>query len=232
MSDLTPEVLIRIAEHYYPKGFPPEEDDPRLPEQAFERTPEYARWLGLWGQAPAVERWRALKSRWRAEFPHLEFLDLTRPRGAACYLGLVYFREPRPDGSTRVTRLVGTVSLLAPLYLVYVTTQTAWPGRRFSPPELLFSLPERVTAELGGDYPHPGPLPVGEGTSTVSTHSLAAVRPYADRLALLFEQVWGARPFPLALADVPLGHLRIFHLNQEQPRLLNAFFLEQLDNLP
>jgi hypothetical protein len=213
MSDLTREALIQTAEHYYPKGFPPEEDDLRLPEQAFERTPEYARWLGLWGQAPVVEQWRTLKSRWRAEFPHLEFLDFTRPRGAACYLGLVYFREPQPDGSTRVIRLVGTVSLLAPLYLVYVTTQTAWPGRRFSPPELVLSLSERIMAEPGA-------------------HSLSAVSPYADRLARLFEQVWGARPFPLALADLPLSHLRIFHLNQEQPRLLNAFFLEQLDNLP
>ncbi len=213
MSDLGREALIRIVEHYYPRGFPPEEDDLRLPEQAFERTPEYARWLELWGQGPMVERWRALKSCWRSEFPQTDFLDLTRPRGAACYLGLVYFREPQADGGTRVTRLVGTVSLLAPLYLVYVTTQTAWPGRRFSPPELTFALPERDAAESGG-------------------HSLAAVSPYADRLARLFEQVWGARPFPLGLADVPLNHLRICHLNQEPPRLLNAFFLEQLDNLP
>lgn len=230
MSDLTQEALIRIAEHYYPRGFPPDEDDLRLPEQTFERTPEYARWLGLWGQPPVVELWRELKSRWRADFPHHEFLDFTRPRGTACYLGLVYFREPLPDGSTRVTRLVGTVSLLAPLYLVYVTTQTVWPGRRFSPPELINLQPERITVELGDGPPHT--LPKEEAATTASTDPLAAVRPYANKLAHLFEQVWGARPFPLAFAEVPLSHLRIFHLNQEQPRLLNAFFFEQLENLP
>ncbi|HZI15973.1 MAG TPA: hypothetical protein VE153_36740 [Myxococcus sp.] len=218
MSDATPDTLIRIAEHYYPRGFPPEADDPRLPKQAFERTPEYVRWLGLWGQAPVLERWRALKSRWRAEFPHLELLDFTRPRAASCYLSLVYFRAPLPDGATRVTRLVGAVSLLAPLYLVYFTAQTVWPGRRFSPPEIDFSQPEHGSAEPGG----------GEGTSTGSTH----LRPYALWLARLFEQEWGARPFPLALANFPLPHLRIFHLNQEPPTLLNAFFLEQPEHLP
>jgi hypothetical protein len=225
MSDSTSDTLIRIAEHYYPRGFPPEADDPRLPEQAFERTPEYARWLGLWGQAPVLERWRALKSRWRAELPHLELLDFTRPRAASCYLGLVYFRAPRPDGTTRVTRLVGTVSLLAPLYLVYFTAQTVGPGRRFSPPELDFSPMEHGSAEPGGVAPHPSPLPAESMGST-------QLRPPAVQLARLFEQEWGARPFPLALANIPLPHLRIVHLNQEPPTLLNAFFLEQLEHLP
>lgn len=230
MSDPTQEALIRIAEHYYPRGFPPDEDDLRLPEQSFERTPEYARWLALWGQPPVVERWRQLKSRWREDFPHHAFLDFTRPRGAACYLGLVYFREPLPDGSTRLTRLVGAVSLLAPFYLVYVTTQTVWPGRRFSPPELAYPPLERGTSEL--ENVPPLSLSKEEPATTASTGALAAVRPYANRLAHLFEEVWGARPFPLSLAEVPLSHLRIFHLNQEQPTILNAFFFEQLENLP
>lgn len=58
-------------------------------------------------------------------------------------------------------------------------------------------------------------------------------RSAADTLARLIEQVFGYRPFPLELADVPLPDLRVESLH-EPPTLLGALFADRgtLANLP
>ena len=55
----------------------------------------------------------------------------------------------------------------------------------------------------------------------------------ADTLARLIEQVFGYRPFPLKLADVPLSDLRVESL-YEPATLLGALFAarDTLANLP
>ncbi len=114
----------------------------------------------------------------------------------------VYLRHPLPEGGQVLTQVVGAVSILAPLYLVYVTTQTVRPDKTATRPLLDFA-------------------PTGEAKAP------------ADTLARLIEQVFGYRPFPLELADLPLPDLRVESLN-EAPTLLGALFAarDSLANLP
>jgi hypothetical protein len=97
---------------------------------------------------------------------------------------------------------VGAISVLAPLYLVYVTTEPAGPARRPAPPARLSFVPQD------------------------------AERPYTDALSRLIEQHLGYRPFPLELADVPLPDIRVEFLHKEPPTLLTALFANYLENLP
>ncbi|HEX5750854.1 MAG TPA: hypothetical protein VFZ09_31810 [Archangium sp.] len=47
--------------------------------------------------------------------------------------------QPLPDGGRAVTRVVGAVSILAPLYLVYVTAQRIGPDDTATRPQLDFT---------------------------------------------------------------------------------------------
>lgn len=51
----------------------------------------------------------------------------------------MYLQQPLPDGGRTVTRVVGAVSILAPLYLVYVTTQRVGPDTTATRPQLDFT---------------------------------------------------------------------------------------------
>jgi len=202
MNDPRAAELIRIARHYYPAGYPVWEDD-EAPEPAYRRTPEYQRWRELREQT--WEDWKQwddfLERAWSA-FPGLHVSDVTYPSTDACSRCCVYLEQPLPDGGRAVTRVVGAVSILAPLYLVYATTETRRPGDRVA-------------------RPPPGFSPTGEAKSA------------ADTLVRLIEQVFGYRPFPLELADIPLPDLRIDSLH-EPATLLGALFADggTLANLP
>lgn len=98
--------------------------------------------------------------------------------------------------------MVGAVCILAPLYLVYMTTTLVGPDKTSTQPRLTFE-------------------PSGEAKA------------YADTLARHIEQLFGYRPFPLELADIPLPDLRVESL-YEPPTLLGALFASRdtLANLP
>ncbi len=203
MNDPRTAELIRVARHYYPAGYPLWEDDDEEPEPAHWRTPEFQRWRTLrqrtWDDWKA---WDELLQRLRAAFPGLDVSDVTHPSADACSRCCVYLEQPLPEGGRALTRVVGAVSILAPLYLVYVTPETRRPGDT-------------------ADWPPPDFSPTGEAKSA------------ADTLARLIEQVFGYRPFPLELADVPLPDLRIDSLH-EPATLLGALFADRgtLSNLP
>ncbi|AKI98956.1 Hypothetical protein AA314_00583 [Archangium gephyra] len=94
------------------------------------------------------------------------------------------------------------MSILAPLYLVYVTTQRVGSDDTATRPQLEFT-------------------PTGEAKS------------FADTVARLIEQVFGYRPFPMELADIPLPDLRVESLH-ESATLLGALFADRgtLAHLP
>jgi hypothetical protein len=204
MNALTQESLVRIAHHYYPVGFPPEEDNYDEPLLAFQRTLEHQRWRAAWRKAlDDWKEWADFLEHLQAVFPEYDVWDVTQPWMAACVRCCVYLETSLPEGGRLVTRVVGAVSILAPLYLVYTTTETLRAGETSARPRLTYE-------------------PADEA------------RPCAEKLAQHIEEAFGYRPFPLELAEVPLPDLRIGHLNleSERPTLLNALLGENLGNVP
>ncbi|MCP3142248.1 hypothetical protein [Pyxidicoccus xibeiensis] len=205
MNGPTQEELIRCAEQFYPRGFPPEEDDASEPIPAHHRTPEHQCFVAAWERALEWKEWGAFVEALPAMFPEHAVGGGTQPFVSACLRSQIYKVEPQPDGNRLVTRWAVAVSVLTPLYIVYVTTQLWYPTRRASRPTL-------ILAPGSGD------------------------KPQADRLGQQVEHVLGCRPFPLSLAQVPLPGLRIGQLNylsaDPPPTLLDAFFMDDLANLP
>ncbi|PTL77013.1 hypothetical protein [Vitiosangium sp. GDMCC 1.1324] len=131
--------LIRIAWHYYPAGYPVWEDDDEEPVLAYQRTPEYQRWSAIrqktWDD---WKEWEDFLESVRAVFPGHVIRDVTYPSTDACSRCCLYLEEPLPDGGRVVTRVVGAVCILAPLYLVYTTTATVRPDKTSTRSRLTF----------------------------------------------------------------------------------------------
>jgi hypothetical protein len=210
MSELTQDALVQVVRQYYPAGFPVEEDDYSQPLLAHQRTPEHQRWRLAWEQALHWEQWSALVEELPSSFPGGSVGVGTQPFASACLRCFVYRKKPLPSGETLITRIAGAVSVLAPLFIVYVTTQVypsttspVGPGsQRPSRPRLAFEIPESFKTD-------------------------------ARELTHLIESRLGSRPFPLELAAVPLPGIRVGFFNGERPpTLLEALFSDNLDNLP
>jgi hypothetical protein len=222
MSELTQEELVRIVQQFYPQGFPPEEDDASETPPAHQRTPEHQRFMAAWERALQWEQWGTLMDELWATFPKHRLGGGTQPFVSACLRCQIYKAESLPEGGELVTRVVAAVSVLAPLYVVYVTTQR-W--------ELQ---PQMVRTSTGAT----------EGALRLrrSSHPQLMFEPPADlqpqtrALARLVERILECRPFPLQLAQVPLPGLRIGQLNylssDPPPTLLDALFSDDLANLP
>jgi hypothetical protein len=139
MNDPRAAELIRVARHYYPAGFPVWEDDDEEPVPAYQRTPEFQRWnsarQGAWDD---WKEWNDFLENVRAVFPGHDLRDVTPPSVDACCRCCLYLHEFLSDGSRVITRVVGAVSILAPLYLVYVTTMMVRPDGTATRPQLTF----------------------------------------------------------------------------------------------
>ncbi|PTL83757.1 hypothetical protein DAT35_09790 [Vitiosangium sp. GDMCC 1.1324] len=131
--------LSRIAHYFYPFGFPLDEDDDQEPEPAYQRTPEFLRWQDAWEKAMAWKEWKTFIRETRADFTGQDFRDATAPYHSACRCCCVYLKRPLPEGGQLITRVAGAVSILAPLYLVYVTTETLRPDKTWTRPQLTFA---------------------------------------------------------------------------------------------
>lgn len=139
MNDPRTAELIRVARHYYPAGYPVWEDDGEESVPAYQRTPEFQRWSALRQKAwEDWKEWDDFVERVRSLFSGYDVRDVTPPSVDACCRCCVYLREPLPDGGRVVTRVVGAVSILAPLYLVYVTTETVRPDKTSTGAQLTF----------------------------------------------------------------------------------------------
>src|SRR5207253_379233 len=98
-------------------------DDPNELTPAYHRTPEHQRFMAAWEQALRWEAWGTFMEELRATFPDHSIGGGTQPFVSACLRCQIYKAEPQTDGAQLVTRVAAAVSVLAPLYVVYVTTQ-------------------------------------------------------------------------------------------------------------
>jgi hypothetical protein len=201
MMDLTESGLVQLARHFYPTGFPITMDDYSQELLAFQRTPEYSRWSDAWDRAMIWPKWKILKEELRHSFGSA-YADSTQPRVAACRKCCVYIRHPLPQGARQVTRVAAAVSVLAPLYVIYCTTEIVVDKHSQSQEgRLLFELPEEV-------------------------------RPQAATLAALVERTLGSQAFPLQFASVQVPGIRADHTHRDTGvTLLDALFDNHLESL-
>ncbi|WP_309889903.1 hypothetical protein [Archangium sp.] len=139
MSAFTREELIRLARSFYPTGYPIETDDDSEPVLAYQRTPEYARWEAAWEAAMNWKECDTLIQEVMAAFPSHHVGRFSQPRMASCVYSIVSEEKPDLSGGQRVTRVVGALSVLAPVYLVYVMKELRDASGRSSRPRLSFT---------------------------------------------------------------------------------------------
>jgi hypothetical protein len=141
MMDLTETGLVQLTRHFYPTGYPITTDDPSQDLHPYQRTPEYARWREAWERAVAWPEWRALIQDMRRSFD--SYGDCTQPWVAACRRCCVYLKRPLPNGAYHLTCIASAVSVLAPLYVTYCTTEIVV-DKHSQETRLFFELPEEV----------------------------------------------------------------------------------------
>jgi hypothetical protein len=226
MSELTRESLVGIARQFYPAGFPAEAEDLSEPVPAYQRTPEHERFMAAWEKALAWPEWKKLMKELPHAFPGMGVGSGTQPFVSACLRCFVYRVEPMPGGERFATRIAAAVSVLAPVYAVYVTTQL------WRPTYTTYGKP-------GGT--HPSGAATDDESSRLYHFSQpqltleppSTVKPEADTLARVIEELLGYQRFPLALADELLPELRVGFLNGEgPPTLLEALLSDNLAHLP
>lgn len=202
MSEFTRDVLTRIAHQYYPSGFPVEKDDYSQPLLAHQRTPEHDQWRAAWRKALVWEQWDHLLNALEDTFPSEDPSDATQPWHSACRRCCIYITGPLSEGRQTLTRVAAAASILAPLYVTYVTTRILKPGVRPSPPQMTFEPPREVA-------------PQAALLSQIVERELG-YRPFP----LEFGGV--------TLSDLRVG----FRNSMQPTTLLEALFSDHLENLP
>lgn len=140
---MTREELSRIARECYPEGFPPEEDDYTQDPLPYQRTPQYERWREGWRKALEWQQWEALWGQLKRDFPGHTLGEGTQPYQSSCRRSIVYFNIPPLHPGTHVlVRLTAAASILAPVYLIYMTVETT--KGPYSCRELFLDLPEEM----------------------------------------------------------------------------------------
>jgi hypothetical protein len=133
------EEFIRIARGFHPTGYPVETDDDSEPLLAYQRTPEYARWEAAWDAATDWKECDTLIHEAITAFPAHHVGRFSQPRMTSCVYSIVSEEKPDPSGGQRVTRIVGALSVLAPVYLVYVIKELREASGRSSRTRLSFT---------------------------------------------------------------------------------------------
>jgi hypothetical protein len=114
----------------------------------------------------------------------------TQRFASACLRCFVYRKEVQSQGESFVTRIAVAVSVLVPLYVVYVTIQKYGAERESQEPRRYRSSRPEISFEFSGE-----------------------LKAETDLLSRLVEQVLGCRPVPLAWAQVPLPGIRVGFFN-------------------
>lgn len=229
MSAPTAEELIRIVLQHHPVGFPSERDEPGEVPPAYQRTPEFLRWQAAWTHALQTQPrpWDLLMERLKAALPGQgDFGTYTPAYHSSCYVAVAYQRS-----GTRLVRVAGAVSLIAPVYLVYGTVEFVTPRPTNHEEQLRRALDtlsnagswEQRFEQLKSQLP-PGPQLVLDPTPEM--------RPQAVSMSQCIERTFGHQPLPLDLTGVRVPGIRVPYLLDEEPTLLNALFLKDPAYLP
>jgi len=142
MMDLTEASLVKLAKHFYPTGYPVRNDE--YDSEGLlqvQRTPEHARWREAWARAMDWPEWQTLRQEMKRVLP--VYADCSQPWNSACRRCCVYVERPLPNGARHLTIVAAAVSVLAPLYFVFCTTDIMV-GKRSEEHRLWLEVPEEV----------------------------------------------------------------------------------------
>lgn len=106
------EELLQIARTHYP---------PRS-ASALTESPSRA-WDEAWDRALAWKECDTLIQALQAAFPMARAARFMQPRHSACIYCVLLLENRDHNGGRHLTRVVGALSVLAPLYLIYVTQE-------------------------------------------------------------------------------------------------------------
>lgn len=122
------EELIQIARTHYP---------PRS-ASALTEPPSRA-WDEAWDRALAWKECDTLIEALQAEFPMARAARFMQPRHSACIYCILLLESRSADGGRHLTRIVGALSVLAPLYLIYVTHESLGSSQPKAHPRATFA---------------------------------------------------------------------------------------------
>jgi hypothetical protein len=136
------EELLQIARAHYPRGDSTAPDD--------HRSPEHRAWEEAWDKAMKWKECDTLIEALQAAFPMARAARFVQPRKAACVYCILLLEKGDRTGGRHLTRIVGAVSILAPLYLIYVTRESIGSAQPSPRPLAIFSPegPEKAPAEM------------------------------------------------------------------------------------
>jgi hypothetical protein len=131
MSTAKKEELIRIARTYYP---------PRDSAASVEQLPpESQLWEEAWDKAMEWKECDTLIQALQTAFPMNRVARFIQPRKVACIYCIVLVESRDPTGRRLLTRFVGAISVIAPLYLIYVTKESPDAAQPSPRPQVVFS---------------------------------------------------------------------------------------------
>jgi hypothetical protein len=122
MNELTEQELVQLVHRYYPTGSFVASDSYTQNVPPYTRTPEYQRWMAAWKRAMDWKEWELLLEELDTTLDGVG--DVTQPSMAACRRCAKSVKQSPPGQAQQVTRVVAAVSVLAPLYITYCTTET------------------------------------------------------------------------------------------------------------
>lgn len=136
------EELIQLARTHYPPRSASVLTEPHSSEQQA--------WNEAWARAMDWKECDALIQALEASFPTARAARFMQPRHSACIYCILLLENRDTGGGRHRTRIVGALSVLAPLYLIYVTHESTGPSQPSAQPRVTFSPegPEKAPATM------------------------------------------------------------------------------------
>jgi hypothetical protein len=178
MSDASIATLLEVVHHYYPEAKWAYDSNPRA-------TPEGQRYSAAWQRAlEDYARWVDLVQQFEQGFPEYGVMDITMSTGTQCYrVGVSIPKHEIPvRPPCEIHEVIGCVSILAPVYLIYGLHRVFTIKRVQGSNTLRFQLTgemarcaTRLSWAIEQYYPSHRPLPIEAGeVRIVDRHILSS----------------------------------------------------------
>jgi hypothetical protein len=207
MSTTPTEELVQLVRQHYPQAHSREDALDR--GGLYDRTPEHQRWKEAWSKARKDQPWSALAHKLKEQIPGHP-IDTYVPQylagGYSCFFSV---QTPLPEGGHRLMRVGGAISVLAPLYLLFGTTEVVTP-----------KLQEETKRASGGGWTFFQRI-----QPQLALPPTTEMQPYAEAMARCIEGTLGYHPFPVELARVAVPGIHVAHVLYGEANLMNTLFM-------
>jgi hypothetical protein len=207
MSTTTAEELVQLVRQHYPRALSREDALDR--DGLYDRTPERQRWKEAWSKARQDQPWSELEHRLKEQFPGHTMGTYVPQYLAGGYSCFISVETPLPEGGHRLMRVGGAISVLAPLYLLFGTTEVVTLKRQ-----------EELKRASGGGWTFFQRI-----QPQLALPPTPEMQPYAEAMARCIEGTLGYHPFPVELAQVAVPEIHVPHALYGEANLMNTLFM-------